>query len=334
MILPEQLKTRAIDGFYPEALKEIHDRARESGASQETLALLDGYPRERPFALFGTASILGPMTDWAERLQNAYAGSDEASQAYIREALEEVKNSLILQEKLKLTAEIRENLCGDDGKIYYEPEKEALFRDVMAKALWIAKFEQMSAENTEWVQQAKPGLPGIKAGTLAPGKEDLQTLTSGEQYGAFLQELADLSDVVQAQLQPNPGFEAWTVKCDPQIPYVSAMKKLLDDLGQGASATDSLSGRLTEFARQQEAKAAAIAQAEAEKAAFKQAKDNVFDQELPDVLERRNSLKGNYRITSEDLAKKLGENPAKAPKLTRTNSFTASAEVKKPGMQK
>ena len=340
MILPKQLKTKAIDGFYPEALQEIHDKAKAANVPQETLELLNAYPRERPNVLIGSSSILEPMMNWAERLQQAYAGSDDASKAYIHEALEELKNSLILQEKLKLRTEIREKLYSDDNKIYYEPEKAPLFQDALAKALWISKFEKMQAENAEWVQQAKPGAVFMgygKTGTLAPGKEELRALAAEDQYGPLFRELAGISDVTRAQLQPAPGFENWTVACDDRIRYVSTMKKLAGDLDRGTRLTDSLDGLTTEFARQQEAKAAARAQAEAEKAAFKQAKDNVFAPEAAAAPERRNSLKGNYRITSEELAKKL-DGDKKAPenkqKLIRRNSFTPSLAAKNKGMQK
>ncbi len=341
MILPKQLKTKAIDGFYPEALQEIHDKAKAANVPQETLELLNAYPRERPNVLIGSSSILEPMMNWAERLQQAYAGSDDASKAYIHEALEELKNSLILQEKLKLRTEIREKLYSDDNKIYYEPEKAPLFQDALAKALWISKFEKMQAENAEWVQQAKPGavIMGYgKVGTLAPGKGDLQALAAEDQYGPLFRELAGISDVTRAQLQPAPGFENWTVACDDRIRYVATMKKLAGDLDRGTRLTDSLDGLTTEFARQQEAKAAARAQAEAEKAAFKQAKDNVFAPEAAAAPERRNSLKRNYRITSEELAKKLEGDKGKAPenkqKLIRRNSFTPSLAAKNSGMQK
>lgn len=335
MILPKQLKTKAIDGFYLEALQEIHEKAKAAGVSAETLQLLDAYPRKRPDTLIGTSSILGSMMNWAEQLQQAYAGSDEASKTYIREALEEMKNSLILQEKVKLRTEIRENLCDRAGKICYEPEKAPLFQDALSKALWISKFEQMQAENADWLSQAKPvSFMGYgKAGTLAPGKEDLQKLAAADQYGPLFRELVDLSDVARAQLQPAPGFEDWTVGYNDQIRYVATLKKLAGDLDQGVRLTDSLDGLTTEFARQQQAKKQAEkAQEEAEKEAFRQARDNVYGQEMAAAPEGRNSLKGTHRITKDDLEKKLtGDKEKEAEKkvkLPRTNSFTAGSVTK------
>ena len=331
MLLPKQLKTTAIDGFYPEALKEIHDHAELAGVSKEALDLLDQYPRERPTSLLGgESSMLDPMIKWADKVQQAYNSSDDASKPYLREALEEVKNSLIQQEKLKLKTEIPEKLGDEDGKICYESAKAEQFEEVLAKSLWISKYEQMPAESREWIERTKPGFLR-SAKTLAPTEDELEAVKTSDQYAPLFRDMTGRSDVARAQIQPNQGYDPWTVKYSEQIPYVAEMQKLSGNLNQGARLTDSLDGMLTDFAEREK-------QRQKQKEALQQAKDNVYGQEMAAEPEERKSFGGRSRISSEELAKKLDGDKEKAPenkqKLTRRNSFTPSFATKNSRMQK
>ncbi len=330
MLLPKQLKTTAIDGFYPEALKEIHDHAELAGVSKEALDLLDQYPRKRPTSLLGESSMLDPMIKWADKVQQAYNNSNDASKPYLREALEEVKTSLILQEKLKLKTEIPEKLGDEDGKICYESAKAEQFEEVLAKSLWISKYEQMPAESREWIERTKPGIFS-SAKTLAPTEDELEAVKTSDQYAPLFRDMTGRSDVARAQIQPNQGYDPWTVKYSEEIPYVAEMQKLSGNLNQGARLTDSLDSMLTDFAEREK-------QRQKQKEALQQAKDNVYGQEMAAEPEERKSLGGRSRISSEELAKKLGGDKEKAPenkqKLTRRNSFTPSFATKNSRMQK
>ncbi len=334
-ILPNELKTKAIDGFYPEALREICDKAKAADASPDTLALLEAYPQKRPVGWFfgNEGNMLKSMLPWAEKLQQAYGKSDAVSQGYIREALAEVKNSLILQEKLKLKTEIRKNLRDEQSKIYYAPDKDGLFRDAMARALWIAKFEVMDAQDPAWLQQANLGLQEERDSGLAAEKQDLEELKSDAQYGTIFRDLCDLSNVVLAQLQPEQGYKKWTVQYRAEIPYVREMRKLAGDLCRGGSLADSLHGLTAECAQRQKERAKAE-KAAAEKAEFEQAKDSICGEKTANMPEGRKSIGGAGRISREELARKLKAEGEKAPEIKRTLSFTSASTVKNKRMQK
>lgn len=224
--LPSNLKAKGkvLEGYYMDNLKAVADAAEKANVSPNVLNKLKEYPT----SWFG---LDYRMKKWSRDLTELYKteGISDNDKQHIRAALEEVKYSAILKEKIKLRKEIDKKLrdMGDLSSedptkriagteaIEYNPDKQeklAIMENILKKALYLNNIEKMTPEDIQWLNKLD--------------KDPAFEMEQSEKIKKMLETLNTKSLVVQEMIQQVDPSAGKGVFISKEIPYVRLMHEI------------------------------------------------------------------------------------------------------------
>lgn len=300
--LPSNLKAKGkvLEGYYMDNLKAIADAAEKANVSPNVLDKLKKYP----ISWFGLDYL---MKKWSRELTELYRteGISDNDKQHIREALEEVKYSAILKEKIKIRKEINKNLrdMGDlssaDPKkriagteaIEYnpdKPEKLAIMENVLKKALYLNSIEKMAPEDVRWLDKLD--------------KEPTFELDQSEKLKKMIETLNTKSLVVQNMIQQVDPVAGKAVFTSKEIPYVRLMHEI--EAGR-CPDMEKLEQIVTKADHYMEAHQKPVAEQKVVKVAEQQVKQKAVNKaEMASVKEEKKVIQQNETGKTEEKKKK------------------------------